>query len=128
MANANQSVVFGTQPVVQVRDWGTGRKATPLRSPWWVAVSLYSIRVNPKMGQSFLNGTFNVSVVNERAVFTDLFVTLYGLGYLLKFDTSSGHSVLSAPFEVSDFGSVQASLSPRSVATKTVADINTLRT
>ena len=109
VANANQSVVFGTQPVVEVRDWGTGRKATPLKSPWWVAVSLDS---NPKLGQSFLNGTFNVSVVNERAVFTDLFVTLYGLGYVLKFEASYGHRVLSAPFEVSDFGSVQAPLSP----------------
>ena len=122
VANANQSVVFGIQPVVEVRDWGTGRKATPLKSPWWVAVSLYS---NPKLGQSFLNGTFNVSVVNERAVFTDLLVTLYGLGYVLKFESSSGLSVLSAHFEVSDWfspGTFQSSL-PR----KMVADSNTLR-
>lgn len=89
---------------MEVRDIGTGRRATPLKSPWWVAVSLYS---NPKLGLSFLNGTFNVSVVNERAVFTDLLVTLYGLGYVLKFESSYGHSVQSAPFEVSDFGSAQ---------------------
>ena len=100
VANANQSVVFSTQPVVEVRDWGTGRKATPLKSPWWVAVSLYS---NSKLGQSFLNGTFNVSVINERAVFTDLLVTLYGLDYVLEFESSYGQSVLSAPFEVSDW-------------------------
>jgi len=105
MANANQSMVFGTQPVVEVRDLGTGRKATPLKSPWWVAVSLNS---NPKLGQSFLNGTFNVSVVNEQAVFTDLLVTLYGVGYVLKFESSYAHGVLSALFEVSDFGSIQA--------------------
>jgi len=104
VANANQSVLFGTQPVVEVRDIGTGRRATPLKSAWWVAVSLYS---NPKLGLSFLNGTFNVSVVNERAVFTDLLVTLYGFGYVLKFESSYGHSVQSAPFEVSDFGSAQ---------------------
>ena len=123
VANANQSVVFGTQPVVEVRDWGTGRKATPLKSPWWVAVSLYS---NPKLAQLFLNGTLNVSVVNERAVFTDLLVTLYGLGYVLKFESSYGHGVLSAPFEVSDWlspGTVQSSV-PRKMA----ADSNTLRT
>lgn len=107
VTNANQSVVFGTQPVVEVRDLGTGRKATPLKSLWWVAVSLYT---NPKLGQSFLNGTFNVSVVNEQAEFTDLLVTLYGRGYVLKFESRYGHSVLSAPFEVSDFGSVQSPL------------------
>ena len=109
VANANQSVVFGTQPVVEVRDLGTGRRATPLKSPWWVAVSLYS---NPKLGQSFLNGTLNVSVVNERAVFKDLLVTLYGLGYVLKFESRYGYSALSAPFEVSDLSSVQAQFSP----------------
>ena len=108
VANANQSVVFGTQPVVEVRDLGTGRRATPLKSPWWVAVSLYS---NPKLGESFLNGTFNVSVVNERAVFKDLLVTLYGLGYVLKFESRYGHSALSAPFEVSDLSSVRAQFS-----------------
>lgn len=101
VSNANQSVIFGSQPVVEVRDLGTGRRATPLKTPCWVAVSLYT---NPKLGQSFLNGTFNVSVVKERAVFTDLLVTLYGRGYVLKFESSYGHSELSAPFEVSDFG------------------------
>lgn len=100
VANANQSVIFGTQPVVEVRDLGTGRRATPLKTSWWVAVSLYA---NPKLGQSFLNGTFNISVVKERAVFTDLLVTLYGRGYVLKFESSYGHTVFSAPFEVSDF-------------------------
>lgn len=103
VANANQSVIFGTQPVVEIRDFGTGRRATPLKTPWWVAVSLYA---NPKLGQSFLNGTFNVSVVKERAIFSDLFLTLYGRGYALKFESSYGHSVLSAPFEVSDFVSL----------------------
>lgn len=99
VANANQSVIFGTQPMVEVRDLGTGVRAKPLKTPWWISVSLYS---NPKLGQSFLNGTFNVSVVKERAVFTDLLVTLYGRGYVLKFESSYGHIVISAPFEVSD--------------------------
>ena len=98
VANANQSVIFGTQPVVEVRDLGTGKRATPLKTPWWIAVTLFS---NPKLGHSFLNGTFNVSVVQERAAFKDLFVTLYGRGYVLKFESNYGHSVLSAPFEVS---------------------------
>ena len=98
VANANQSVLFGTQPVVEVRDLGTGKRATPLKTPWWIAVTLFS---NPKLGRSFLNGTFNVSVVQERAAFKDLLVTLYGLGYVLKFESNYGQSVLSAPFEVS---------------------------
>ena len=99
VANANQSVIFGTQPVVEVRDLGTGKRATPLKTPWHITVTLYS---NPKAGQSFLNGTFNVSVVNERAAFKDLLVTVYGREYVLKFESNYGHSVLSAPFEVSD--------------------------
>ena len=97
VSNANQSVIFGTQPVVEVRDLGTGKRATPLKTPWWIAVSLFS---NPKSGKAFLNGTFNVSVVKEQAVFTDLLVTLYGQGYVLKFESSYGLSVFSDPFEV----------------------------
>lgn len=111
VANANQSVTFGAQPVVEVRDLGTGRRATPLKTPWWVTVSLHS---NPKLGQSFLNGTFNVSVVKERAVFTDLLVTLYGSDYVLKFESSYEHSVLSAPFEVSYFDSTEIAINHRS--------------
>lgn len=99
VANVNQSVIFGTQPVVEVRDLGTGKRATPLKTPWLIAVTLYS---NPKAGQSFLNGTFNVSVVKERAAFKDLLVTVYGRGYVLMFESNYGHRVLSAPFEVSD--------------------------
>lgn len=97
-ANANQSVAFGTQPVVEVRDVGTRRVATPLKTQsWFIAVSL---SWNPKPGKSFLNGTFNVSVVNETTAFQDLFITAYGEGYKLKFESNYGHSVLSAPFEV----------------------------
>ena len=29
VSNANQSVIFGTQPEVEVRDLGTGKRATP---------------------------------------------------------------------------------------------------
>ena len=99
-ANANQSEVFGKQPVVEVRDVGTREIATPLKTPWNIAVTLYS---NPKPGKSFLNGTFNVSVQNERAAFTDLLITVYGLGYKLMFESNYGHSVVSAPFEASHF-------------------------
>lgn len=98
IANANQSVPFGTQPVVEVRDMGTSRRAAPLKTPWWVTASLHA---NPKPRDSFLNGTFNVSVEKERAVFTNLLVSLYGLGYVLRFESSYGHVVLSAAFEVS---------------------------
>ena len=98
-ANANQSVAFGTQPVVEVRDVGTRRVATPLRTEsWFIAVSL---SWNPKPEKSFLNGTLNVSVVNETSTFQDLFITVYGEGYKLKFESNYGHSVMSAPFEVS---------------------------
>lgn len=97
VSNANQSVIFGTQPVVEVRDLGTGKPAAPLKNPWWIAVSLFS---NPKLGKAFLNGTFNVSVDKEQAVFNDLLVTLHGQGYVLKFESSYGHSVFSDPFEV----------------------------
>lgn len=100
VANANQSVIFGTQPVVEVRDLGTGKRATPLKTPWHIAVTFHS---NPKTGKSFLNGTFNVSVVNERAAFKDLLITLYGREYVLKFESNYMQSVLSAPFEVSHF-------------------------
>ena len=96
-SNANQSVIFGTQPVVEVRDLGTGMRATPLKTPWRIVVSLYS---NPKLGKAFLNGTFNISVVKERAVFTDLLITVYGRGYVLKFESNYGQSVLSSQFEV----------------------------
>ena len=98
VANANQSVIFGTQPVVEVRDLGTGKRAAPLKNPWQIAVTLYS---SPKLGQAFLNGTSSVSVVKERAAFKDLLVTVYGRGYVLKFESNYGHSMLSAPFEVS---------------------------
>ena len=107
VSNANQSIVFGTLPVVEVRDMGTRDMATPLKTSWWVAVSLYT---NPKMGQSFLNGTRNVSVVQERAVFSDLLITVYGSGYVLKFQSNHGQNILSAPFEVGQSRSLVSSL------------------
>ena len=95
--NVNQLVLFGTQPVLEIRDVGTQRRATPLKQICWVSVSL---NTNPKPGQAFLNGTRNVSVIHERAVFTDLLITHYGSGFVLEFQSNCAQKVLSAPLEV----------------------------
>ena len=95
--NANQSMTFGKQPVIDVQDIGTHLRATPLKGAWWIAAFLST---NPKPGQSQLMGTHNVSVINERARFKDLSITLYATGYKLMFVSSHGQSTLSSPFEV----------------------------
>ena len=103
-ADANQTVVFGTQPVIEVRDVGTRRRASPLKQAWWVAVDLGA---NPKPGVALLSGTRNVSVVDERAPFTDLLITRYGTGFVLRFQSTDGHIVETASFEVNALSSCE---------------------
>ena len=89
-SNAKQSVRFGVQPVVEVRDVGTGIRAHPLKEHWTLTVSLVSGAPN-----ATLSGTTNVTIENERAVFTDLSVSIYGTNTVLEFVSSSGHKVCS---------------------------------
>lgn len=93
---ANESTIFGRQPIIEIRDLGTHVCATPLKTTWNVTVSIYT---NPKPGKSILNGQLLVQVLNERAQFTDLMITDYG-EYMLRFTSNYGHSVLSSRFKV----------------------------
>jgi hypothetical protein len=94
---ANASEVFGRQPVVEVRDVGTRARATPLKTTWKVTASLY---YNPKPGRSVLKGILSVIVSGERALFSDLMITEYGEGYVLRFESKTGPNVLSDGFKV----------------------------
>lgn len=87
--DCNQSVVCGIQPVVEVYDLGTGKLGLPLKKQWYISVSL-----KPSALQGSLNGTtFNVSVVNGRAEFSNLSVSVFGEGYILQFQSNYGHMV-----------------------------------
>ncbi|XP_048585401.1 fibrocystin-L isoform X2 [Nematostella vectensis] len=113
----NASMPFGRQPVVEIRDEGTRRRATPLREPVEVRVSL---GINPRPGISELSGGKSVMVVNETAVFTDLLITRCGSGYRLQFESNVTKAVLSAPFEamyVNDFAPEFVPINPNYQAT-----------
>ena len=86
--NANETIIFGQQPVIEVMDLGTGKPASPLRESWDITVS---IATNPNSGT--LEGTKTVSVVGTQASFTDLKISNYGVGYVLKFVSNHGQEV-----------------------------------
>ena len=85
---ANDSVVFGQQPVIDVRDFGTGKSSFPFRGQWNITASLVS---SSNGGQLF--GAKTVVVVGTQASFVDLKISSYGVGFVLKFKSSSGHEV-----------------------------------
>ena len=85
---ANQSEAFGDQPLVEVRDLGTGLRASHLKGDWTVSVSLKSSGLN-----GTLNGTTNITVQEGMAQFSDLSISFYGVGYELTFTSNQGHQV-----------------------------------
>ena len=87
-ANANQSVPFGVQPIVEVRDLGTGMRAHPLKERWTIAVSLLTAGPN-----GTLLGTKNVTVEDERATFTDLSISVFWTRYMIEFVSNFGQKV-----------------------------------
>ena len=88
-ARANQSEIFGIQPVVEVRDMGTGLRTKHLKESWMVSASL-----KPSVLNGTLTGTStNITVKDERAKFTNLSITFYGAGYVLQFYSNYGHQV-----------------------------------
>ena len=87
-ANVNDSIVFGQQPLVEVRDLGTHVAAKPLKRSWNVTVTISN---NPNSGT--LGGIKAFAVVGEVATFTDLSITGYGVGYTLLFQSNFGHQV-----------------------------------
>eukprot|EP00795_Rhopilema_esculentum_P009048 gene9048-16692_t len=95
-SNVNDSVVFGQQPVIEVRDLGTNRAAKPLKTHWNVTVSIKSNGA----GNGSLLGTKGITIANELASFTDLRIVGYGVGYTLEFTSNYGHKVVSLPFDV----------------------------
>eukprot|EP00794_Sanderia_malayensis_P006712 gene6712-7474_t len=95
VSNANDSVVFGHQPEIEVRDAGTNRAAKPLKRSWYVTVTIAN---NPTGGT--LNGTHSVLIHGEVARFIDLSITGYGVGYTLRFQSNYGHQAISQPFNV----------------------------
>lgn len=87
-AQANQSEVFGVAPVVEVQDLGTRMRAHPLKSDWSIAVSLKPTALN-----GTLSGVLNETVTDERAEFSNLSISYYGIGYELLFESNYGHVV-----------------------------------
>lgn len=87
-ARANETVVFGQQPVVDVRDMGTGKSAIPLRTPWTVTASL-----KEALNGGVLSGNRMVNVVGTFANFTDLVISTYGVGFVLQFESNYGQVV-----------------------------------
>ena len=90
---ANETIVFGQQPVVDVRDMGTGLSANPLRKPWIIIVSL-----NTTVNNGVLSGTKTINVVGTNATFTDLAISSYGVGFVLKFESNDGQVVSNLIF------------------------------
>ena len=86
--NANETIIFGQQPVIEVMDLGTRQPAHPLREAWDVTVS---IETNPNNG--VLSGAKTVSVNGTTAVFKDLAISTFGVGYALKFTSNHGNKV-----------------------------------
>ena len=86
--NANQSEVFGVAPVVEVRDVGTLMRGHPLKGHWSIVVSLMSSALN-----GTLSGVINMTVADERAEFTNLSISYYGVGYRLLFASNYGQMV-----------------------------------
>ena len=87
--DANDSVIFGKQPVIEVRDVGTRLAAKPLKRYWNVTASIE----NNAAGNGSLKGTAGVAVTGEVAMFTNLRIVGYGVGYTLKFESNYGHTV-----------------------------------
>ena len=90
-ADANETVIFGTQPMVQVYDQGTNLPAYPLRENTTITVSL-SVTHN----DGVLSGTKVATVYNTSANFTDLIISAYGVGFVLRYDSDGGHTVSQA--------------------------------
>lgn len=87
--DVNDSVAFGQQPWIEVRDLGTNLAAKPLKRAWNVTVS---IKNNPP-GNGSIAGVLTMAVVNEVAKFTDLRISGFGVGYTLEFLSTFGHKV-----------------------------------
>ena len=94
---ANESKVFGQQPILAVRVIGSNIMAIPLPVPMWVSVN---ISANPSNGN--LTGVKNVTVsdVTGFANFSNLSIDAYGVGYVLQFVNNLGHSIFSPEFNV----------------------------
>ena len=94
---ANESKVFGQQPILAVRVIGSNIMAIPLPVPMWVSVN---ISANPSNGN--LIGVKNVTVsdVTGFANFSNLSIDAYGVGYVLQFVNNLGHSIFSPEFNV----------------------------
>ena len=90
-SDANETAIFGTQPVVQVYDQGTNLPAYPLRENITVTVSLSVTHNN-----GVLSGTKVATVHNTSANFTDLIISAYGVGFVLRYDSDGGHTVSHA--------------------------------
>ena len=91
--DANETVIFGQQPVIDVRDVGTLKSAYPLRKTWNVTVSL-----NKTFNGGILSGNKTVSVIGTHANFSNLAISSYGVGFVLKFESNYGHVVSDAIF------------------------------
>lgn len=88
--DANETIVFGKQPVVQVYDKGTNLPAHPLRENIVVTASLLTTH-----NGGVLSGTKTVTVQNTTAHFTDLKISAYGVGFVLQYQTDARHTVSS---------------------------------
>ena len=86
--DANETIAFGKQPVVQVYDKGTNLAAYPLHENIVVTASL-SVTHNGAV----LSGTKTVTVQNTTAHFTDLEISAYGVGFVLQYQTGTSHTV-----------------------------------
>lgn len=86
---ANETKVFGQQPVIDIKDAGTQKSAYPLRTSWNVTVSL-----NKTLNGAVMSGNKTAEVVGSYANFTDLAISSYGVGFILKFESNYGHEVI----------------------------------
>ena len=96
-SDCNQSVVCAVTPEVGVYDYGTGLIAPYLNSSWQISVSIFhdpSLRVGDILGYN------TTTLLNSIATFINFSISEYGSGYILRFQSIFGDSVLSASFDV----------------------------
>ena len=95
--DCNQSVVCAVTPEVGVYDYGTGLIAPYLNSSWEISVS---ISYDPSLRVGDVLGYVTTSLLNSIATFNNFSISEYGAGYIIRFQSNFGHSVLSASFDV----------------------------
>ena len=86
--NITEWLPFAQQPIITVRDMGTGLLAIPLKGAWTITVS-----ISKGVNGATLSGTKTVTVQETVAKFTDLVISHYGNDFVLEFKSNYGQMV-----------------------------------